>query len=848
MNNYIQQASTYIGHHGPKRKQRKRKIPAIIHILDYHSEQILATLENKQNSALFWDDVHRHEQLQGNKETFHFKMKSDAPASQHVTGKNHVVIPDEDGNYIEFIIKETVQKKNRVKVVRTAASYTELRKDKIIPPGKLEGQTIISGAQYILQGTEWQLGYTEYAGSRTIEYEEHTNALRALRLLAAEFDKELRFRVEVKGNRIVGRYVDFVEITGYETGKEIELGKDLIDIERIENTEELVTALVCIGPEKEDGSRLILNVEDDDARQRWGKNGRHLWDIYVPDSTDDEMTEERLEQLGRTELNKRINTLVKYTATTAAIEHIFGREHEKVRISDRTRIKDTSFQPALYLSAKVIVVERSISDPSKKYFELGDYIEYSQEQIEKTLLTIRQALKVRATKQYIRETKGIFGGPGNENGYVTLLDEENNIIGELGTATSGIDDFFFNRLKVNQIIAPDIAYISDVNQTVYVRGSAGSDESDGRNWDNGLYSIREALNRIPTVVNGTTEIMVSDLYDINEGLILFDGRIGAGNVVLNLRGNKAKIRLRLGGNTCRFFLRNGDIEAKDGTVYVIDNDASSYVEITNCTINGAGQQQGIRTWNGGMTKIEGCEVYNVDTALRTTDGGRLFFRNVVGLGNSYGLQAQNGSDIRGAGNAPAGVVGNKDSHTNSTILGDTITHNSGSATQPAPPVTEVTKVYKPTSAASWRPQSTNWRPGEVAQGYWGGWGLYRGFWFIGDAIRNDVMGKTIKRIRAKLRRLSTSHGQVSGAQVVIRTHTLQSRPTSDAQPSAGITLSPSHTVSFDRGETKWVTLPSTFHAAFTNGDRCLGIYTSSTAGSGYAFMDTSCEIEITYEG
>lgn len=352
----------------------------MIHILDYKTEKIVGTLENKEDTSLFWLDNHK-QSLKDNIETFDFTMQANVKESEYVSKRNRIIISDEDGFFREFIIFEAKQYSDLTKEVYTNGSYTDLKKQKVIEPTTLDNQTISNAGQFVLSDTSYQVGIIEISGTRKIVFENYTDALNALQIIASSFNCELRFRVEVKGNRIIGRYVDFLQQVGGKNGKETELGKDLIGITRKENTDSIVTALIVLGPEKEDGTRAVVTVKDEDALQRWAdKDNRHLWDIYEP-QVDQDVTEERLTELGRNELNKRINSLIEYTVDAASIEHIFGYEHEKVRLGDTTRIKDTSFEPALYVEARVIEVDRSISDPSAKSYVLGDFIEYSEEDI-----------------------------------------------------------------------------------------------------------------------------------------------------------------------------------------------------------------------------------------------------------------------------------------------------------------------------------------------------------------------------------------------------------------------------------------------------------------------------------
>lgn len=376
----------------------------MIQVLNFKTEKITGILENKTGSALYWNDLHR-KSLKNNEEYFNFTMQANVPAAEHFAKQNRVIIPDEDGAFVEFIIQDTAQFSNRTKEVRAIASYTELAKQKILDPTVLEGQTINTAADYILVGTEWQRGITEYTGLHKVEFTEHTNALQALRQIASLFNLELRFRIETRGSRVIGRYVDFLKRVGMNRGKEIVLGKDLIGVTRKENTLNLVTALICLGPEREDGTRFIVRVEDKEALERWGRNGRHLWDVYTPDSTESDMTEERLTQLGHTELRKRINASVQYEVDAASLEHIFEFEHERVFLGDSSRVKDTSFVPPLYLDSRIISIDREVSTKGKKKYILGEFIEYKAEDIMKTFRALKAVLQQKASSSDIQAVR-----------------------------------------------------------------------------------------------------------------------------------------------------------------------------------------------------------------------------------------------------------------------------------------------------------------------------------------------------------------------------------------------------------------------------------------------------------
>src|SRR5699024_9489869 len=128
---------------------------------------------------------------------------------------------------------------------------------------------------------------------------------------------------------------------------------------------DVVTALIALAPEPEDGKeRLMVEVKDDEAQAKWGKSYNYLWGIYEPESDNSEMTKARLTTLATTELNKHNKPKVDYTIDAVSVEEQFS--HEKVRIGDNVRIKDDLTEPYFYVDATVKEVTRSIFNKNSK--------------------------------------------------------------------------------------------------------------------------------------------------------------------------------------------------------------------------------------------------------------------------------------------------------------------------------------------------------------------------------------------------------------------------------------------------------------------------------------------------
>nr|WP_017470613.1 phage tail spike protein [Amphibacillus jilinensis] len=351
-------------------------------------------------------DNNHHKSLEDTLETFQFMTFSGMEFGQFLEDRNHLIIPGEDGRYVEFTINQVEQFTDldgkKVEVLSTA-SYLSLKTAKVISPQILSGATASTAGQFALANTGWELGVIEFTGSRTIEIENHTNPYSFLKRIATLFNLELSFRIEVSANRVTGRYVDLVEPDGVWEGREITLGKDLINIRRIFNIDDVVTALVGLGPIQEDGTRLEVLVEDEEARQRWSKDGRHIIKTYEPQFTDEDPSLERLTELTQVQLDKQINALISYETTIADLEHVPGMENKQLRFGQVIKLKETSFSPPLYLEARIHTMDRSITDVSQKTVTLGDYVEYTEEEVNAVWQQMQQQIASKVSLAQVQE-------------------------------------------------------------------------------------------------------------------------------------------------------------------------------------------------------------------------------------------------------------------------------------------------------------------------------------------------------------------------------------------------------------------------------------------------------------
>lgn len=356
------------------------------------------------------DDEHEREVRGQNRLTF--TMPSNVKESEYVDNMARILVPHEKQGFMEYIPFETSTTFTRKRVVALGSEIL-LNKLKVINKQKLNAFTLAQYVSLATDGLTWQPGNIPNLGLKTHTVNEVTGAYDFLSQVETMFNVEFSFRIETDGLRVTGRYIDAtVRNRMAPTGKEFVVGKDLVNIEKSMNNGDIVTALWCYGPDKSDGTPMApVFVSDEAALARWGTDGQHLIGIYIPESSDQEMTQERLISLGNTELKKRIASVVDYIIEAIDLAPIYP--HEEAFLGDVVRIKDPDFVPPLYAEARIVSEKRKIKRMDKnvpvlKTYTIGEVKEYTEEDVFATL----RELSSQYGESVVRQPNAPAGKPG----------------------------------------------------------------------------------------------------------------------------------------------------------------------------------------------------------------------------------------------------------------------------------------------------------------------------------------------------------------------------------------------------------------------------------------------------
>lgn len=361
-------------------------------VLDRH-ETVRAVLGHAPGACPILEDLHT-EDLENADITYEFAVPADHPDAWKIENEGYVILRDLDARLQALRIKrvETEVSGDGQIVRKVMAENAALELNgSWVPPQTMEGVTAQQALETVLTGTRWKPGTVEWVGLKTITIEQYQTVLATVHQIAQAFGGELRWRIEWDRGRVIGRYVDILQRRGRRTGKRVEYQKDTDAMRIIEDTSEIVTAMIGLGRTDDAGRRLtFVEVEwstargdpvdkplgqewvgDPEAVQRWGlPGGRHLMGVYEDSEETDPAA---LLQKTWDALQERLKRRYTYEITAVALERIAGLEHEAVRLGDTVTVHNMALDPPLILEARVVKLERSYTDPTRDRIILGYY-------------------------------------------------------------------------------------------------------------------------------------------------------------------------------------------------------------------------------------------------------------------------------------------------------------------------------------------------------------------------------------------------------------------------------------------------------------------------------------------
>jgi phage minor structural protein len=322
------------------------------------------------------------ERLLNGYDTLEFEVPSNHPKVELLENEGYIIRPDDSGSLSLFRIKEVDESHGveiNLRVFCEPAATSDLM-GKRIRPVKHISKTLTQVAEALLSLTDWELGDSFYDGLVTIEFLDYPTALEALHTLIASFNVEIEFKVEFNGTKVLRKIVNLHEKRGTDTKEIIEYGKNLKGLTRNVQSNALYTSMIAVGRDDGNGNKITIAdlaitppdpfikigdvVADEDALAKWVDDGIHREGVYKDDNATTAM---ELYTNTLAELKKYNHPQYTYSVSNEML-------NTRADIGDTLRVKDITFNPPLYLDARVLEKESSEIDETKGGIVLGEFI------------------------------------------------------------------------------------------------------------------------------------------------------------------------------------------------------------------------------------------------------------------------------------------------------------------------------------------------------------------------------------------------------------------------------------------------------------------------------------------
>lgn len=463
------------------------------------------------NAPVFWDDEHI-ERMEDHYESYEFRTQADSEINEYLKAKRKFIIRTHDGTYRPFIIDETSMENSgglKSFYVYGVGEHIEIGDTTYVKPSKYVGATPESALSTILAGTRWRVGDIDYTFERTIEFEKYMDGLEALYYISSVFELTPQFRVEIGPHGVAGRFVDFIKPEDITNNKEFVVGKDVTRVVRKENTANVCTRLIGIGPQNDKGDFLTVEsvndgniyIEDEKAYELYNLNGQHIYGFYEYSGDNEELTPQKLLNNTKIEFKKRIESAISYEVDAVDLERISGYDHEKVRKGDNVKIKDETVIPHIYVEARVIDIKRSYSSADRDGFVLGYFNELKPVKPD-VIARLQKTLNTKLNKLVLASIGSSAGDVFKNGEGTTELSATVFLNGEEVDTDGSFYTYYWRKFDKRGI---PVSGWNSTGKSITVTG----DEIDGK----ATYAVDIILDTVMTIARLT----ISNVFDGEDG-------------------------------------------------------------------------------------------------------------------------------------------------------------------------------------------------------------------------------------------------------------------------------------------------------------------------------------------
>ncbi|AEJ31420.1 phage tail spike protein [Leuconostoc sp. C2] len=210
--------------------------------------------------------------------TFEFSL----PASKALpSGSKYVATPHplNDSKFIMLRLTERVDNTETIDYSAYELAYQELATDGYIEDKRPQNQSALNLMKIALDGSNWELNNVNVSGTAATNFY-YVDRLSAISKVVDLLGGEIVFYIEIQGNAISGRYMDYLARQGADTSKVFASGSNLLTVERQSDSSNIYTAILPRGKGEEidngeadtpDGYGRRINIADVEWKKSAGK-------------------------------------------------------------------------------------------------------------------------------------------------------------------------------------------------------------------------------------------------------------------------------------------------------------------------------------------------------------------------------------------------------------------------------------------------------------------------------------------------------------------------------------------------------------------------------------------------
>ena len=304
-----------------------------------------------------------------------------------------------DGDLTRCFEITRIEEDHNTKIITAEDAGLDLLGETVLPFKSEESQSLAYYVSKFIFDSGWELGVNEVSDlKRKLEFEQYDTTTKRLRDLAKRFDAEIIYSVEMLHDKPYRKLINFYK--KYNSNKiiRLEYGKNIKNIKKTSNIENLATALRVVGAEgltlegyEYHSDRFKLGsdgtIYDTVENERWKRNNASSGGYIVANYESTAKTKERLLEEGIKQLKKRAYPEVNYDIDLDLID-------SNIFIGQSAEMIDSEFMPPIAFSARIVSIKRSFSDKKIGSVRISN-VESSEVLMNEKLQRLSQLVKER---------------------------------------------------------------------------------------------------------------------------------------------------------------------------------------------------------------------------------------------------------------------------------------------------------------------------------------------------------------------------------------------------------------------------------------------------------------------